>query len=398
MSENEDENNPWGKKKRTTEKDETESKKASRKKIENDTVDDFLSQIKEKLDVSPADYKKKFSFKKDNDTNEKKDSFVDKIFKNGTNPPEIPPVSKSMVAFVSTVALSFWFLSGFYVVQEGDTSVVLRFGKSVRVVGPGLSYRLPWPIESNIVRKTENVNQINGVVRSDKGEDEKTLALTGDENMIHVNYSVFWKIKDLHNFLFTNRTPEETIKIASESAIREVLGQTTARLALTSERENIGPQAREVLQKIVDHYQMGVEIVNFQLQMVEPPSQVIDAFNDMQASLIDANKLENDAQSYANSIIPNARGQAVSIIQEAKSYQETQIGKAKGDASRFESIYTAYKSNKEIALQRIYLEGMQRIFGNIKNKTFLSDSVSHGVLPHVSLNTKMNTKKEEKGK
>ncbi|MBP9752685.1 MAG: FtsH protease activity modulator HflK [Proteobacteria bacterium] len=396
MSQNEDDENPWAKKKKES---ANESKKPSKKKVDKDhNADDFLSQIKEKLDISSSE-KIKNVFSNNLDKKGNDDSLLNKFFSNnGGNTPQMPPVSKNMLTLLSVLALGIWFASGIYVVQEGDTSVVLRFGKLARVTGPGLSYRLPWPIEGNIIRKTASVNQIDGVVKTEKGEDEKTLVLTGDENMIHVNYSVFWRIKDLPNFLFTNRTPEETIKIASESSIREVLGQTTARLALTSERENIGPQAREVLQKILDLYQMGVEIVNFQLQMVEPPSQVIDAFNDMQASLIDANKLENDAQAYANSIIPNARGQAVSIVQEAKAYHETQLGKAKGDALRFDSIYHSYKSNKEIALQRFYLEGMQRILSNIKNKTFLSDSIGQSILPHVSLNTKRHDKKEQKGK
>jgi membrane protease subunit HflK len=395
MSPNEDDDNPWAKKKPKDSEEKKEKSKNTppKKKLESEGIDDFISNIKEKLDKKNEDIKKKGLFNTGSDEMKKMFSSGD-----GGNTPSMPPVSKNMISLAVISFIGLWLASGVYVVQEGDTSVVLRFGKLSRIIGPGLSYRLPWPIETNIVRKTEVVNQNNGSVKSEKGEDEKTLVLTGDENMIHVNYSVFWKIKDLPNFLFTNRTPEETIKIASESAIREVLGQTTARLALTSERENIGPQAREALQKILDHYQIGVEIVNFQLQMVEPPSQVIDAFNDMQASLIDANRLENDAQAYANSIIPNARGQAVSVVQEAKSYHETVIGKAKGEAAQFESIYKAYKDHKEISLQRFYLEGMQRILSAIKNKTVLSESLSHGVLPHVSLNQKNQKPKTEKGK
>jgi membrane protease subunit HflK len=387
---NDDDENPWAK------KHSPEKQKNDEQKKEGDIVDDLITQLKSKVDKAQSEMRK-------NRPNNRNESDLFSYFKkkvnnnsNGPNTPSLPPFSKNTLYLGLVAAAAVWFASGVYVVQEGDMSVVLRFGKQTRIVGPGLSYRLPWPIEINVVRKTEVVNQIDGVVKTDKGSDEKTLVLTGDENMIHVNYSVFWKIKDLPNFLFTNRTPEETIRIASESSIREVLGQTTARLALTSERENIGPQAREVLQKILDHYQMGVQVVNFQLQMVEPPSQVIDAFNDMQASLIDANKLENDAQAYANSIIPNARGQAVSVVQEAKAYSETVIGKAKGEAAQFESIYKAYKDHKEISLQRFYLESMQRILSTVKNKTVLSESVSHGVLPHVSLNNKKQPQKEGK--
>lgn len=389
MTSNDDNDNPWAKKDK--EKKVTSKKPDNKKDTDQsapDSVEDFVSQIREKLQKQtgnvfkmggeePIPFLKKKLKKGSNDGND-----------SGGNNFELPPFNKSNIIFGLFIGVLFWLLSGVYIVQEGDMSVVLRFGKLERTAGPGLSYRMPWPIELNIIKKVEVVNQINSSKNEQTG-DEKTLVLTGDENMIHVNFSVFWKIKDIRQFLFTNRTPEETIKAASESSIREVLGQTTARHALTSQREEIGPHARELLQKTLDEYELGVEIINFQLQMVEPPSQVIEAFNDMQSSLIDANRLENEAQSYANSIIPRARGEAVGIIQSAKAYKETLIGKAKGEAAQFESVYNAAKLNKQVTLQRIYLEGIQKILGSIRNKTIVDGSVGGSILPHLSLDQKI---------
>lgn len=385
-----DDNNPWAKKKTPKKKIENKDPKDHADNAPRDGGgDDFVTQIRDKIQKQTKNAFKNnplgpLSFKKKNSPHNGGDDFFLQFF------------NKKIIFLAIFGCVVCWMLSGVYIVQEGCHSVVLRFGKQHRMVTAGLSYRFPWPIEVNIIKKVDVVNQINSGKTDQKNEqkrDEKTLVLTGDENMLHVNYSVFWKIKDLSQFLFINRDQELTIEAASESAIREVLGQTTARLALTSNREQIGQEAKDVLQRILDEYGLGVEITNFQLQMVEPPTEVIDAFNDMQASLIDANRLENEAQSYANSIIPRARGEAVSAVQSAKAHAETVLGKARGEASQFNAIYEAYKDQKEITLKRIYLEGMQKILSQIKNKTLIDDSIAHNMLPHLSLDKKVQPAK-----
>lgn len=384
MSSDDNEKNPWSKKKTTPKKENNPEKNVN----SEDKANDFVTQIRDKIQQQTRN-----TFK-NSENNFHNISFFNKKKENGNKSHSsnhqggddfLPPINKTTLLGFLIALVGLWFLSGFYVVQEGSASIVLRFGKENRTTNAGLSYRLPWPIETNIVKKVEVVNQINSS-GSDQQGDEKTIVLTGDENMLHVNYSVFWKIKNLSQFLFNNRDQEKTIRAASESAIREVLGQTTARSALTTDREQIGPDARIALQILLDEYQLGVEITNFQLQMVEPPTQVIDAFNDMQASLIDANRMENEAQAYANSIIPKARGEAVTIVQQARAHAETVLGKARGEALQFTAIYEAYKDKKEVTLKRLYLEGMQKILSNVKNKTIIDDNIAHQTLPHLSLN------------
>lgn len=365
MTDHNDDENPWGKKKKDPHiKDEKQ-------------VDDFVEQIREKINKNRSNIETPWDKKTQN-----------RKGPSGGGNGEFPTISKGNFLVIGLAAMGLWLASGVYMLQEGDVSVVLRFGKQDRISGAaGLNYRLPWPVEMNIIRHTDEIKQIDSGNKEDN-KDDQTLVLTGDEKIIHANYSVRWKIKDLPNYLFTNRDPETTIKAAAESAIREVLGQTTARLALSSERDKIGSQAGEVLQKIIDHYELGVEIRSFQLQMVKPPTEVVEAFNDMQASSIDASKMENDAHAYANSLIPNARGQAVSLVQDAKAYAETALGKAKGEAAQFESIHNAVKDNKKITLKRLYLEGMQKILSQVKNKTIIDGSIGNGVLPYVSLDRK----------
>jgi membrane protease subunit HflK len=218
---------------------------------------------------------------------------------------------------------------------------------------------------------------------------EQNLILTGDENMVHTNYTVLWKIKDIAEFIFTMRDPESTIRVAAESSIREVLGQTTARLALTQGRETIGAKSQELLQKILDTYKAGVQIVSVQLQRVEPPIQVVQAFNDMQASLVDADRLRNEAEAYRNDTIPRTRGKAAKIVREAEAYQQQVIAQAKGEVSRFNAILSAYRLNPEITVRRHYLETMEKVLAQA-SKTIVGAGVAgakggNGVVPYINL-------------
>jgi membrane protease subunit HflK len=286
------------------------------------------------------------------------------------------------------VSLGIWLSSGFYRVEEGSVGVVLRFGKKVDITGTGLRYHLPTPIETVIVRKVAVENRIDGGLKVDSNrnnnEGEQTLILTGDENMVHINYIILWKIKDISEYLFTARDPDSTIRIAGESSIREVIGQNIARHVLTEGREDIATKAMDLLQKILDQYKMGISIVNFQLQRVEPPSQVIDKFNDVQASLVDAERLNNEAEAYHNDIIPRARGEAEQIVQDAEAYKQQIIAQAEGEASRFNAVFTSYQLNREVTIKRYYLETMQTVLGRVR-KTIIDAKSAPGIVPYFSL-------------
>jgi membrane protease subunit HflK len=290
-----------------------------------------------------------------------------------------------LVALIATGAIVVWLGSGFYRVQEGDLGVVLRFGEMVRTAPPGLRYHLPAPIESVIVQKVSAVNTIDSSSKGDKnGDGEQSLVLTGDENVVHANYTVLWKIKEVSDYLFTAVQPEVTIRAAAESVIREVLGQTKATDALTKERDAAGVKAQELLQKLLDNYKMGIQVVNFQLQNVAPPKQVVDAFNDVQASLVDAGRSVNEAESYRNDIIPRARGQATQIEREAEAYAERVVAEAQGDATRFEQILVSFKQNKDVTTKKIYFETMQQILPKV-SKMLMDGKAAKNILPYLPL-------------
>ncbi len=261
---------------------------------------------------------------------------------------------------IAGLLIAVWFASGFYRVQEGEVAVVLRFGKMVRTTLPGLRYRLPSPIEREIIKNVAVVNKIDSS-HTHESDSEQSFILTGDENMVLTNYTVMWKIKDITQYLFMVRNPDETIRAAAESALREIIGQTTARKALTEGRELICTQSQELLQKILDMYNTGVQIISFQLQRVKPPAQVVEAFNDMQASLVDADRLGNEAQSYSNDILPKARGQAESILRAAEAYAAEIVAKSEGEAARFNQVQLAYRKNPRITCIRMHREVMDEL-------------------------------------
>lgn len=290
-------------------------------------------------------------------------------------------------ALLGMGAVVLWLGTGLYRVQEGEIGVVLRFGEMVRTSLPGLQYHLPAPFESVIVQKVAAVNTIDGGMKAEKNGDsaEATLILTGDENMVHTNYTILWKIKDVSEYLFTARNPDETIRVAAESVVREVIGQTTARLALTEGRGQIETRSQEILQKLLDQYKMGIQIVSIQLQNVAPPHQVVDAFNDLQASLVNADQSRNEAEAYKNEIIPRAEGQAAQIANEATAYSQRKIAEAEGEAGRFKQVLTAFETYPSITLKRYYLETMQAILSKT-SKIILDEKVGRGILPYLPLN------------
>ena len=300
------------------------------------------------------------------------------------------------IALVVIAILVIWLASGFYRVLPDEVGIVLRFGAYNRTTQPGLNYHLPSPIETVITPSVTRVNRMEIGYRSGETQTtrepvseqvpEEALMLTGDENIVDVNFTVFWVIKDAKDYLFNIRNPELTVKSAAESAMREVVGETPIAQALAEGRAKIEAETQQLLQTILDSYGAGIEITQLQLQRVDPPAEVIDSFRDVQAALADRARLRNEAESYRNSIIPRARGDAVRIEQEAEAYRLATIAHSQGDAARFLSVYNAFKVAKDVTTERLYLETMEEVLKN-SNKVIIDKSAQAGtgVLPYLPL-------------
>lgn len=304
---------------------------------------------------------------------------------NGSN--GLPNISPSLAIAGIIGVIVLWSLTGFYRVQEGELATVTRFGEMVRISAPGLRYHLPSPIENVMVTKVAAVNTISGGLREGATEDnaDKTLILTGDENMVHTDYTILWRIKDVTEFLFNARDPEVTIKVAAESVIREIIGQTMAKAALTEGRDAIGTTAQTLLQKLMDQYKLGIQIVSVQLQNVAPPKEVVESFNGLQASLTDADRLSNEAEGYRNDILPRARGQATQILQDAEGYRQTKIAEAEGKASRLLQVRQVYKKNQAITTKGLYFDTMDQVLVDVKEIIVIDPKAGNNVLPYLPL-------------
>src|SRR5215472_15556222 len=300
------------------------------------------------------------------------------------------------IALAAIVIAAIWLASGFYRVLPDEVGVVLRLGAYNRTTQPGLNYHLPAPIERVLTPSVTRVNRTEIGYRSAEGPGargagsrqlpEEALMLTGDENIVDINFAVFWIIKDARAYLFNIRGPDATVKSAAESAMREVIGETPIAQALAEGRGKIETDTQHLLQGILDAYRAGIEVTQLQLLKVDPPAPVIDAFRDVQRALADREKLRNEAEAYRNDIIPRARGAAVAVKQEAEAYRQEIIARAQGDADRFTAVYKAFKAAQDVTLQRLYLETMEEILKN-SNKVIIDRSAEggSGVLPYLPL-------------
>jgi membrane protease subunit HflK len=291
------------------------------------------------------------------------------------------------------VILVLYIASGLYRVLPDEQGVVLRFGKFVNTTQPGLHYHLPTPIERVLTPKVTKVNRVDVGFRpaSDTGRSsgvgnvpEESLMLTGDENIVDINYSVFWVIKDAGKFLFNIQSPIETVKATSETAMREVIAKNNIQTILTEGRANIEVEVQEITQQILDEYQSGIQITQVQTQQADPPEQVIDAFRDVQAARADRERSKNEAEGYANDVIPRARGEAEQVLQQAEAYKKEVVAKAEGEASRFLAIYNEYKTAKQVTQERMYLETMEKVLADI-DKVIIDKNSGSGVVPYLPL-------------
>lgn len=300
------------------------------------------------------------------------------------------------LALIVFGAIAIWFLSGFYRVQSEELGIVMRFGKYVRDAEPGLRYHLPYPIETVQLPKALRVNTISiGITNSDdsgrrgramRDVPEESLMLTGDENIVDVDFTVLWRIKPkgAADFLFNIQNPEGTVKAVAESAMREVIGRSNIQPILTGARNAIELRVQELMQKTLDGYGAGIQISQVQMQKVDPPAQVIEAFRDVQAARADLERLQNEAQTYANKVVPDARGQSAKILQTAEGYREQAIAEAKGQSARFLKVYEEYKKAPDVTRERIYLETMERVLGG-SEKLILDGGAQGGPVPLLPL-------------
>ncbi len=289
--------------------------------------------------------------------------------------------SRGLVLLVLLV-IAVWLASGFYRVQPDEQGVVLRFGAFNRTSLPGLNYHIPWPVEAALTPSVTRINRVEvgftqssgagtsrmtsrGLVNDPVSRDQtipaESLMLTGDENIIDIDFAVFWRVRDAGNYLFNTRHPDDTVKQVAESVMREVIGRTPIQPALTEARAQIETDVRSGMQAILDQYKAGVEVTQVQLQKVDPPGEVIESFRDVQRANTDADRMRNEAESYRNDIVPRARGDAAAITATADGARQAAIAEAGGQAQRFDSVYSAYQAAKDVTLRRLYIETMQAL-------------------------------------
>ncbi|HEY4343471.1 MAG TPA: FtsH protease activity modulator HflK [Parvibaculum sp.] len=305
--------------------------------------------------------------------------------------------ARGVILVIVAIAIVFFAWSSIYRVDTDQQGIVMRFGKVVRSEAPGLHVKLPYPIETVELPTVTRINRIDIGMR-DTGDSspvnvaEEGLMLTGDENIVDISFTVRWRIKQddaaatgATQYLFNVEDPERTVKAIAESAMREVVGQSNIQALLTTGRTDVQKKVQFLMQQALDYYQAGIEITEVQLQNSNPPSAVIDAFRDVQAAQADQERLRFEANTYANTVVPKARGQAAQITQGAEAYREQIVAAAQGDAKRFLSIYNEYKKAKDVTRQRMYLETMEDVYGRI-NKVLVDPSEGgKGVLPYLPL-------------
>ncbi|MDO9460011.1 MAG: FtsH protease activity modulator HflK [Alphaproteobacteria bacterium] len=297
------------------------------------------------------------------------------------------------LGLIAILIAGLWLATGFYTVKTDEQGVVLRFGKFSEITQPGLNYHLPYPIESVLTPPVTNVNRVDVGFRPftdgrnpDRTQDvpQESLMLTGDENIVDVDFSVFWRIRDAEKFLFNMAGPAENVKAVAQSAMREVIGRMEITPILTEARNQIEQDVMLLTQQVLDNYKAGIEIRQVQLQKVDPPIAVIDAFRDVQAARADLERQRNEAEAYANDIIPRARGEAAQIDQNAQAYMQQTIAEANGDAQRFTAVYDQYIKAKEVTKNRIYLETMEKVLADM-NKVVITDPKGSGMVPYLPL-------------
>ena len=277
-----------------------------------------------------------------------------------------PKQSGSNIALILGLLLVVWLASGFYIVDEGHRGVVLRFGQYVETTPAGLRWHLPYPVEKVEIVNVSQVRTIEIGYRNNVRSKvlRESLMLTDDENIIDIQFAVQYILNNPENFLFKNRNPDDAVLQAAETAIRQVIGKSKMDYVLYEGREQVAAKATQLMQKILDRYEIGILISKVTMQNAQPPEQVQAAFDDAVKAGQDRERQKNEGQAYANDVIPRAVGNAARLIQESEGYKQRVIVSAEGDAKRFEQILVEYSKAPKVTRERLYLDMMQQVLSN----------------------------------
>jgi len=298
-------------------------------------------------------------------------------------------LSKGAFIGIFVVAFLLWGASGIYTVAADEEAVVLQFGKHVDTKSPGLRWHLPYPIETIEKLPVTRVQRLAIGIR-DLGDGrrrqraQESLMLTQDENIIDISFMVQYRIIDVRNYMFNIDAPEKTVRDAAESAIREIIGRTMIDDVLTTKKAEVEIETQTLIQSILDGYEAGISVTSVNLQDVKPPVAVAHEFKDVQAAKEDKERAKNEAQTYANDIIPKARGEAKKMVLDAEAYEKEAVDRAQGEADRFNSILAAYKLAPEVTRKRMYLETMEKVMAR-SDKVIIDSKVAGSVLPYLPL-------------
>lgn len=305
---------------------------------------------------------------------------------NKKGPTSAPPSSGDNLGGIGIIAallLVVWIATGFYTVDAGKRGIVLRFGKHVATTDPGLHWHWPFPIESKEVVNLEQVRSIEIGYRKSGNAINKipkeALMLTSDANIIDIQFAVQYTVKDPEDYLFNNRDPDEAVRQAAESAIREVVGKNKMDVALNEGRGQIAVSTQKLMQQILDRYRAGISISKVNMQNSQPPDQVQEAFRDVVKAGQDADRLKNEGQAYANDVIPKAKGTAARLLAEAEGYKQSVIANAEGNVNRFKQVLVEYSKAPAVTRDRMYLDTMQQIFANT-NKVIVDQKSGSNLL------------------
>jgi membrane protease subunit HflK len=331
---------------------------------------------------------------------------IQKIFEEGRRRFAARTPSRFSPWLIALIALLLYAVSGLYIVGPDERGIILRFGRVVREADPGPGYHLPWPIEQVLkpsvtqIRKEEfgfRTVEVGPPARY-RDVEQEALMLTGDENIVKLQFIVQFKVKTdpkgATDFLFNVRDPQDTVRDAAEAAMREVLGRNAIDNALTEGKEQIQQDAQVLLQHILDQYGVGLEVVTVKLQDVDPPNQVSDAFKDVISAQQDKERLINEARGYANDVVPKARGQAAQLLNEAEGYRAAKVQDATGAAQRFSALQQEYEKAKDVTRLRLYLETMEQILPRV-NKIILDEVAGKQVVPYLPLDQVIKPKSTE---
>jgi len=296
------------------------------------------------------------------------------------------------LVLIAIIMVLLWLSSGIYFVKADEQGVVMRFGAYTRTTPPGLNYHLPYPIESVETPRVTSINHVEIGLRSagsrafkstDAQVAEESLMLTGDENIVNIDFEVQWKISSAPDFLFNIRDPEDTVKAVSESAMREVIGKSQIATVLSDGKLQVALDTKKLIQDTLNSYKAGIEVVSVNLLKADPPAEVLDAQRDVQTALADMETARNQAEAYHNDIVPRARGEAQKIVLDAEAYKQEVIARAQGEASRFSAVYNQYKDARDVTKKRMYLETMEDILQGMSK--VIVESKGNGVVPYLPL-------------